>query len=84
MLDQTTTKIEELYQETGSYIDAFLEFAHQFEVYDYEDILSVINPILYEKIKQEFIEKNFFPDKKKKANIFDFIKKVDKENEQVI
>ena len=73
MLDPTTSKIEELYLETGSYIDAFLEFAKRFEIYDYEDILSVINPILHEKIKQEFITKNFFPNKKK-ANIFDFLK----------
>lgn len=73
MLDQTTIKIEELYTETGSYIEAFLEFAEKFQIYDYEDILAVINPILHEKIKQEFIDKNFFPGKKKKASIMDFL-----------
>ena len=77
MLDQTTIKIEELYLETGSYIDAFLEFAVRFQIQDYEDILTVINPILHAKIKQEFIDKNFFPDKKKKASVTDFLEDIE-------
>lgn len=77
MLDPTTIKIEELYQETGSYIEAFIEFTNKFQIYDYEDVLSIINPILHEKIKQEFIDKNFFPDKKKKVSVLDFIKEID-------
>lgn len=77
MLDPTTVKIEELYQETGSYIEAFIEFTNKFQIYDYEDVLAVINPILHEKIKQEFIDKNFFPDKKKKVSVLDFMKEID-------
>lgn len=77
MLDPTTVKIEELYQETGSYIEAFIEFADKLQIYDYEDVLAIINPILHEKIKQEFIDKNFFPDKKKKASVLDFMKEID-------
>ena len=77
MLDPTTIKIEELYQETGSYIEAFIEFTNKFQIYDYEDVLAVINPILHEKIKQEFKDKNFFPDKKKKVSVLDFMKEID-------
>ena len=77
MLDPTTLKIEELYQETGSYIEAFIEFTNKFQIYDYEDVLSIINPILHEKIEQEFIEKNYFPDKKKKVSVLDFMKEID-------
>jgi hypothetical protein len=73
-LDQTTLQIEKLYLETGSYRDAFLEFAARFEIYDYEDILKVINPILYEKIKQEFIDNNCFRDKKRGPSVLDFMK----------
>ena len=77
MLDPTTLKIEELYQETGSYIEAFIEFTNKFQIYDYEDVLSIINPILHEKIEQEFIDKNYFPDKKKKVSVLDFMKEID-------
>lgn len=73
MLDQTSTKIEELYIETGSYIDAVILFAERFGIYDYEDILEVIHPILKEKIKQEFIKKNYIPSLKK-PSVFNFIK----------
>ncbi len=76
MIDQVTIKIEEIYLETGSYIDAIIEFANKFNIQDYEDILEVVNPILKEKIKQEFIDKNYFPDKKKQTSITDFFKSV--------
>jgi hypothetical protein len=74
MVANVTLSIENLYLETGSYKDALIEFADRFEIYDYEDILKVINPILIEKIKQEYIDLNYFPDKKKKPSVFDFMK----------
>lgn len=72
MLDPTTQKIEELKLETGNYREAFLEFAHQMEILDYEELLEVINPLLVAKIKQEFIDAGYFRNKKKN-NIINFM-----------
>lgn len=72
MLDPTTQKIEELKLEIGNYREAFIEFAHRMEIYDYEELLEVINPLLVAKIKQEFINAKYFPHQKK-SNILNFM-----------
>jgi uncharacterized protein (DUF4213/DUF364 family) len=55
---------------TVGYINAFIEFCEEKEKDDYEDVLEMLHPILKDKIKQEFIEKNFLPHLKVK-NPFD-------------
>ena len=66
MLDPTTIKIEELYQETGSYIEAFIEFTNKFQIYDYEDVLAVINPIYMKKLNRNLRIKISFLIRKRK------------------
>jgi len=70
MVDNVTIQIEVMAAKCGSFKEAFLDFAEMNEIYDYEDLLATISPNLLQKIKNEFIEKNYFPDKKQ-DNILD-------------
>jgi hypothetical protein len=73
MLDQLSLTIEQLASETGgSYIDAIVEFAHRNHIQEFEEIVALLHPTLYEKLKVEFIEKNFFKDNKIDNSIKDF------------
>lgn len=73
MMDNTTLTIENLAASLGSYIDATVAFKEKFPDMDFEDIIEVIHPNLVNKIKQEFINSNYFPDKKS-TNIMEFFK----------
>jgi hypothetical protein len=60
MIDNASLAIEQLKVLRGSYIEAVVEFCGTQEIYDYEDLLEVLNPILKAKITQEFIDKKYF------------------------
>ena len=71
MTDNVTLQIEIMASKCGSFKEAFLDFAELNEIYDYEDLLKIIDKNLYDKIKFEFEEKNYFRNKKQ-DNILDF------------
>lgn len=71
MLDQTSISIEKKAVTIG-YIDAVLEYCEERGIEDYEDTIRNLHPILLEKIKQDFIDKNFFPNKKRKIKLNGF------------
>lgn len=62
--------IEQLKLQTGTYVHAFLEFCEKNYIYDCEDLLEILDPIIVSKIRQEFIDGNYIPDLKKN-NLFD-------------
>lgn len=70
MVDNVTIQIEVMAAKCGSFKEAFLDFAEMNGIYDYEDLLATISKNLYNKIKNEFIEKNYFPEKRQE-NILD-------------
>lgn len=73
-MDNTSIIIEKLALELGSYIEAMTEFKEsRLPGTDYEDIVSTLNPVLIQKIRQEFINKNFVPDEKKRGSLLDFL-----------
>ena len=57
----------------GSYIDAIIEFCFEKEIGDFENVVELLNPILIEKVKTEFYEKNFIPEKKITNSLVEFI-----------
>lgn len=79
MIDNTSLLIEELQlklkkedpDSKTTYKDAFLLFMNKNEIYDPEDLLEVIDKILYAKIKQELIDCNNIPHLKQN-NLEDF------------
>jgi hypothetical protein len=73
MLDQTSLRIEELAAKEGSYIEACVIFAEEFGFNDFEDLIDILNPQLVEKVRQEFIERNYIPQLKQKNNLMDFM-----------
>jgi predicted metal-dependent phosphotriesterase family hydrolase len=74
MSNNVSMQIEKLKLKTGSYIEAVMEFSEHNKIYDYEDLLEILNPITYNNIRQEFIDKNFIPNLKTKNGIDDFLK----------
>jgi hypothetical protein len=59
MLDALSVEIEQLAKENGSYIDAVLYFQAARKINDVEDIIEILHPIVVQRIKDEFIKKNF-------------------------
>lgn len=57
----------------GSYIDAIIEFCFEKEIGDFENVVELLNPILIEKVKVEFYEKNFMPERKIKNSLINFL-----------
>ena len=57
---------------TGSYIEAITDFCQEKGIEE-ENIVDLLNPILLEKVKVEFYKKNYFPKKKIKNSLEDFI-----------
>ena len=55
--------IEQYATERNSYIAAIVDFAEEKEI-DVEDVVEVLHPQIIEKLKIEFVQKNFFKDKK--------------------
>lgn len=72
MIDQLSITIERLAKDTGSYIDAIIEFANMNHIEEFEEIVNLLHPTLYDKVKTEFIEKNYFKDNKIDNSIKDF------------
>lgn len=73
MLDATSLAIEKLAQENaGSYIDACTIFAEKFGFNDFEDLIEILHPLLIQKIRQEFIDKNYIPSLKPKNSLSEF------------
>lgn len=75
MIDNVSLQIEELAVLRGSYREAFFEFMENSNIYDPEDLYSIINDILKAKLKNEFQEANYFPKGSKNAkqnNLSDF------------
>ena len=73
MLDSVNIEIEELaLKNDGSYIDAIIEFSEKKGINDVEDVLEMLHPIVYEKVKSEFIEKNYIKDKPRNKSLDKF------------
>ena len=72
-IDSLSLEIEKKAQRVG-YIEAILEFCDEKELEDYEDIVEQLHPILKEKVKQEFIEKNYIPSLKRQTKLDNFFK----------
>lgn len=70
-IDNLTLDIEKRALEHG-YIHAIINFCEEKRIYDYEDVLQLLHPILKEKIKQEFIDKNYIPSLKRKQKFNSF------------
>lgn len=71
MLDQVSMEIEKKAAKLG-YIDAFLEYCEERGIVEYEDTIQTIHPILKDRIKQDFIDKKYFPDKKRDITLNSF------------
>lgn len=72
-LDGISLQIEQLVAQEGlSYIDATIHFCQKFGL-DLEEAKEILHPNLIEKIKTEFVKKNYFPDQKIENSIEDFI-----------
>ncbi len=67
MIDNTTLQIEELKLLRGSYKEAVIEFCGKHDIYDYEDLIEALSPILVDKIKQEYIRDNYIPHLKRET-----------------
>lgn len=66
-------QIEKLMAEEGlNVIEATIQFA-EINGIDIEEMGDLIDPILKEKLKTEFIKKNFFSDKKIENSLTDFL-----------
>ena len=73
MLDNTSLTIEKMAAENnGSYIEACTIFAEKFGFHDFEDLIEVLHPLLIQKIRQEFIDKNYIPSLKPKNSLSEF------------
>lgn len=72
MIDNVSLQIEESAYKHNSYITAIIEFCEQNDIYDYEDLLEVLDKSIIPKIKQEFIDKKYIPHLKKDNSILDF------------
>lgn len=72
-LDTLSLEIEKKAARVG-YIEAMIEFCEEKEIEEYEDVLEHLHPIVKEKIKQEFIQKNFIPRLKTSALLDNFFK----------
>jgi len=64
MLDNFNLQIEKLAAKHKSYIAAICEFAEENGIDEFEEVIPCLNSIILEKVKTEFIKKNFFSNKK--------------------
>jgi hypothetical protein len=72
-IDALSLEIERRATKVG-FIEAIIDFCEEKEILEYEDILEHLHPITKEKIKQEFIDKNFIPSKKSGFKLDNFFK----------
>jgi hypothetical protein len=66
-------EIEKKFLELGSYIDAVVDFAEERGFGEFEEIIPLLDPIVVDKIKNEFIEKNYLPSLKRKNSMKEFM-----------
>ena len=64
-------EIEKRAQNVG-YINAIIDIKEEKNMDDFETVIEQLHPLVLEKVKQEFYEKKFFPDKKIDKNILAF------------
>lgn len=65
MLDSINLEIEQLAQKNnGSYIEAIVEFQELKNIIDIEDIVEMLHFNIREKLKNEFIKKKYFSEKR--------------------
>ncbi len=72
-IDSVSLEIEKKASKVG-YIEAMIEFCEEKQIDEYEDVLEHLHPIVKEKIKQEFIQKNYLPKLKVAASLDNFFK----------
>lgn len=72
MLDPLSLKIEKMVVESKSYIDSVVDYAEA-NTLDVEDVLEIVNKNIFEKIKQEFIDRHYFPDNKNETSLTSFL-----------
>jgi hypothetical protein len=60
-------------EENVGYIEAVCDLARENDI-EVEEIVDHVHPQLKEKIKIEFIKKNYFPDMKIEGTLDDFLK----------
>jgi len=72
-MDKMSLEIEQKALELGSYIDAVVDFAEERGFGEFEEIIPLLDPIVVEKIKQEFIDKNYLPSMKRKNSMKEFM-----------
>ena len=73
MIDQFSQTIELLASENGgSYIEALIDFAHKNHIEEFEELVDLLHPIVKDKVKTEFISKNYFPDRKVEGKLDEF------------
>lgn len=70
MLDGVSKFVAEIAAKNGGhYIDAVLEYQTVNQIPDVEDITEALHPIIVEKLKQEYVQKNYFPGRKRENAI---------------
>jgi len=73
MIDALSLEIEKsALRCNGSYIEAVIGYCEKNDIYDYEDVIESLDPILVDKIRAEFINKKYIPSLMKKNTIEEF------------
>lgn len=72
-IDALNLEIERRYNLNGSYIESITDFATENGVLDIEDIVDELHPVVVEKVKAEFIDRNYFPGMKNENSLGDFL-----------
>lgn len=73
MLDNLSKEIELRALQEGSYIEAIKDYCELHEILDFEDVTEQLHPNVIDKIKAEFIDKHYFPDKSLGNNLSKFM-----------
>lgn len=72
MLDNFNLDIEQRAARTGSYIEAIIELCEEKNIPEFEDVVEMLNPIVLDKIKMEYIQKNYIPELKIENSLKEF------------
>jgi hypothetical protein len=73
MLDQFNLEIEKRALAEGSFKEAVLTFSEEKEM-EVEEVYDLLNPIIKEKLKNEFILNNYIPALKIETKLENFFK----------
>lgn len=60
-MDNVSSNILTIAMKCGSYIDAIIAYKDKFPDMDFNDVLDLVDPIIKERTRQEFINKNYLP-----------------------